>query len=128
MSDSIPPSKANPLFDFQIVEMQGHSVLVLTGEVDTSTAPQFKHAIMSVLDGGEQHLIIDAQNIAYMDSIGISILLSVVKRLSDTGGTVNLVGCRPHIERLFLITRTAAYIALHKNIEDAVRAISAQAN
>jgi len=124
MSEDITTCADNFRIGSQVVEMQGHRILVLSGEIDVYSSPQFKQAIISILDGDEQHLIIDMQEVTYMDSTGLSILTSVVKRISPNGRTVNLVGCKPHIERVLHITKISTFIALHQNTEDALKAIS----
>lgn len=111
-------------FKYQVAELLGLKILVMAGEIDAYTAPQFEHSVKSILDMDVQHLIIDAHNLRYMDSIGLGILISVAKRLNPGSGTVNLVGCKPHIERIFRITKTSAIFALHQNMDDAIAGIS----
>lgn len=125
MSNFIPVSVDNLRFGSHIVELQGHNVLVLSGEIDAYTAPQLKQSIASILDGHEEHLIVDMLKVRYMESIGISILIFAVKRLSPNGGTVNLVGCQPHIDRLLSITKMSTIFTLYENMYDAMEALSA---
>lgn len=113
-----------PEFMFNVVELQGHKVLTVYGYVDAHTGSQFKKSIIDVLDGTNKDLIIDMRNVSYMDSTGISILVSVLKRISPYGGTVNLVGCEPHIDRLFSVTKMSSFIALHQNMDIAMEALN----
>jgi anti-sigma B factor antagonist len=115
----------NIRLETQIVEVQGHKVLNLSGEIDVYSAPQFKQAVVSILDGAQQHLIVDMHNVRYMDSSGFGILLSAVKRLRPNGGTVNLIGCASSIDRVLHITKLDAIFALHQNMDEVMKAISA---
>jgi anti-sigma B factor antagonist len=108
----------------QILEFQGYKILIPSGEIDLYTAPQFKQSLISILDETEQHLILDMHNVRFMDSTGISTLMSAVKRINSNGGTVNLVGTKPNIDRILCTTNISAFIASHQNIEDAIEAIS----
>lgn len=111
-------------FEFQVVESRGHKILALSGDLDWHTVTQFEQVVVNILDEGAQHLVIDMQNVRYVDNNSYSPLVSAVKRLSPNGGTVNLVGCSERIERKFNVTRLSTYIALHPNMDDAIRAIS----
>jgi anti-sigma B factor antagonist len=115
----------NTGLESKVVEMQGHKVLTVSGEIDAYSAPQFKLAVMNILDETDQHLIVDMHNIRYMDSSGFAILLSALKRLSPTGGSLHLIGCTPTINRLLEITKLSSIMALHQNMNDAMEALSA---
>jgi len=125
MSGNMKPANAcESDFGIQIVELQGHSILVLSGDIDVNSAPHLKHSIISILDRTDHDLIIDMHNVIYMDSTGVSTLLSAMKHLSPNGGSLNLVGCSPRIERILDITHLSSFIALHENMDDAIEAIS----
>lgn len=115
----------NIRLDTQIRDMQGYKVLCLSGEIDVYSAPQFKQAVVSILDGDQQHLIVDMHDVRYMDSSGFGILLSAVKRLRPMGGTVNLVGCASPIDRVLHITKLDAIFALYENMDSALEAVAA---
>jgi anti-sigma B factor antagonist len=92
-------------FETATREVDGLTILVLGGEVDVYTAPQFREAIEKVLAPGQLHLIIDMSGISYIDSSGFGILLSAVKRIRPNGGSVNLVSCNSAIDRVLRITK-----------------------
>jgi len=126
MCEDFKPTSVDELkFNSHITEIQGHRVITLTGELDLFSAPQFQQFIAGFLDGTEQNLIIDMHKVTYIDSTGISTLVSVLKRISPDGGTVNLVGCTPSINHILSVTKISNYVALHQNIDDALRALSA---
>jgi anti-sigma B factor antagonist len=125
MSDFKPIHMDTSKLTSQIVEIKGHKILTLSGEIDVYSAPQFKQAVMTVLEGTEQHLIIDMYNVRYLDSAGLGILVGALKRLRPDGGTVNLIGCKPTVERILHLTKLSSLILLHKNLEDALAAVSA---
>lgn len=129
MSDNIKPAtEYKSVFEFQIVEIQGHKVLILSGEINAHTSPQFKQAITSTLDVIEQHLIIDMHKVSYIDSSSLGVLAFAVKRLSPNSGTVNLIGCNSRIDSMFRLTQMSEFIALHRNMNDALKAISTRAS
>jgi len=109
----------------RIADIQGYKVLILSGEIDSHTAPQFKRVVTNILNGEEQHLIIDMHNVTYMDSSGLGILAYAIKRLSPKRGTINLVGCNTRIEHILYKTQMYAFITLSENMNDAIDTIAA---
>ncbi|MCE5198874.1 MAG: STAS domain-containing protein [Armatimonadota bacterium] len=106
----------------EVKEMDGMQVLDVAGEIDVYTAPQFKDAVNNVLASGQKHLIINMENVSYMDSSGFGALLSATKRLRPQGGTVNLVKCSGAIDRILRITRLNTVFATFESIPEAIEA------
>lgn len=123
--NNIPSSADKSIFEFTVVESPEHKVLALSGEIDVYTAPQFKLAMTSILESVQKHLIIDLHNVSYMDSSAFMVLVFAMKRLRLIGGTVNLVGCKPHIAHMLQITNLSTLIPLHQEMDDAMKALSA---
>jgi len=60
-------------------------VLHLHGELDMATTPVFDQALTSVLSGGAAELVVDLSCLTFMDSTGISMLLSAAQRSDQAG-------------------------------------------
>lgn len=126
MSQNINSSSADKMrFEFQIAEIQGHRVLVVSGEIDVYTSPQFKLAVMSVLNDNVHELIINMHNIKYLDSSGLGILIFTTRRPSPDKVAVHLVGCNSTVVRVLQIMKLTSIITLHDNMDDALKALSA---
>ena len=104
-------------------DIDGKRVLDVVGEIDVYTAPQFKEAVNSILEAGQNHLLINMAGVTYMDSSGFGALLSATKRLKPKGGTVNLVKCNSAIDRILRITRLNQIFATYDNLDEAIQAI-----
>jgi anti-sigma B factor antagonist len=79
-------------------------VLDLEGEVDVYTAPTLRQVIVEQVDGGTKNLVINLENVQYLDSTGLGILIGGVKRLKEQGGSLRLAGPSARITRIFEIT------------------------
>jgi anti-sigma B factor antagonist len=80
------------------------SMIDLEGEVDVYTAPQLKQQIISMLDGGTNHVIVNLTNVEYLDSTALGVLIGGLKRLREKNGALDLVCPNPRIRRIFEIT------------------------
>ena len=77
-------------------------VLVITGRVDTITAPALDKTINENL-GEIKSLILDCKNLEYISSAGLRVLLSTQKKLQQKG-TMKLKNVREEVMEVFEIT------------------------
>lgn len=79
-------------------------VLGVMGEIDVHTAPRLRDSIASVLDGGDRDLVIDLQNVRFLDSTGLGVLVGALKRARNGGGSLALVCSRERVLKVFALT------------------------
>jgi len=79
-----------PVADFALDTSDGTTVLVVTGEIDISTAPRLREHLQQ-LDAPE--VVIDLTAMTFIDSTGLGVLVGAVKRVRENGG--NLILRRP---------------------------------
>jgi len=126
VSDNIESTNVEKtIFEYKVVEKQGHKVLVLSGFLDLHTAHQFMQAVMSILDEKIDHMVMDMNGVNYVDSSGLGVFITALKRVSPSGKTVNLVGCNPRITRMFYVNHLSSFMVLYENMDDAIKALSA---
>src|SRR5437763_9463556 len=79
-------------------------VLRVDGEVDAATAPLLERALAGVIDEqGNLSVQLDLRGTAFIDSTGLSVLVSALRRVRDKGGEMILANPQPNILRLFQI-------------------------
>lgn len=57
--------------NYQLEEKEGHTILVLSGEIDLHYSPELRKVILSVLNK-KRSLTIDLENVGYLDSSGVA--------------------------------------------------------
>jgi anti-sigma B factor antagonist len=100
----------------------GASVIALNGEVDLYTAPELKDELVRVVDGGATAVVVDLTNATFIDSTTLGVLISGVKRLRPSGGSLELVVTDKNIRKIFEITGLDRVFTLHRERDAAVRA------
>jgi anti-sigma B factor antagonist len=88
----------------EIAGKNGVRVVDLNGEIDVYTSPRVKETISELIDQGHYDLIINLENVRYIDSTGLGVLIGGLKRVREHSGTVNLVCTNPQIKKIFDIT------------------------
>jgi anti-sigma B factor antagonist len=80
-------------------QINGRPVLELKGEIDHGNSPALGAAIDEILDGGEQVVLLEVSRVDYIDSGGVSVLLSALRRLRGNGW-IGIIGPNANVRRL----------------------------
>lgn len=78
--------------------------LEVRGELDMATAPQLATRIARAISGGVTRATIDLDRLSFIDSTGLGVLISSMRRLRRRGGSLTLVCSEEKILRAFRIT------------------------
>ena len=74
-------------FDLAVLDgIDGETVVVLSGEIDVFSAPELRTAVVGLLDGGQQRLVLDLSRVKFVDSTGLGVLVGILKRLGSYDG------------------------------------------
>lgn len=85
-------------------EKENKWVFLPEGEIDIYTSPKFKEEVLNKFDSKETDILINGEKLAYVDSTGLGVLISILKKLKDNGYKVYLSNIKPNIRKIFDIT------------------------
>ena len=77
---------------------------MLRGEVDVYTAPRLKEGLVEMIEGGCANVVVDLEAVSFIDSSGLGVLVSALRRARERDGTVHIVCTRENILKIFRIT------------------------
>jgi anti-sigma B factor antagonist len=63
----------------------------VVGEFDIETAPRLRQVVAHLIEAGYVHLDINLQGLDFLDSTGLSVLVSSLKKLRTQGGSLRLI-------------------------------------
>lgn len=66
------------------------AVVSVSGRIDTSTSMQFEETINDLIDKGHFNLVMDFNEVDFLSSSGLRILVTTRKRLREMGGDIVL--------------------------------------
>lgn len=66
-------------------------LLALSGEVDISTSPRFKEALLALIEDGTADVVVDLDEVTFIDSTALGVLVGAVRRLHPLGGRLVVV-------------------------------------
>ena len=84
-------------------EVEGHALIAtLQGELDLHTSPRFKEEITELIASHSniKHLILDVQDLNFIDSSGLGVILGRYRELEERGGQLFFVQANPQIRRV----------------------------
>lgn len=103
------------------------TVIVVTGEIHVSTAPEFSSRLNEALARGRSSLVLDLTRVTFIDSTGLSVLLNGLRRVTRGGGRMSLVCANPTVLRLFQVTKLDTTFDIRPTVDAALQRVSAPA-
>ncbi|MCF6465973.1 STAS domain-containing protein [Clostridium sp. Cult2] len=85
-------------------EEKGIWVIIPEGEIDIYTSPKLKERLVEAFNKRKTDILIDGQNLDYLDSTGLGTLISVLKKAKENDSNIYLENIKPNIRKLFDIT------------------------
>ena len=82
---------------------QGYAFVIAAGEIDISTVTRLRERL-SELAASSRHVVIDLDQVTFVDSAGLSALVGAANRTAAHGGSLHVVCARPKILKLFRLT------------------------
>ena len=74
------------------------------GDLDIYTSNDFKDRVLDAFENKEIDLLIDGQDLEYIDSTGLGALISILKVASEKNKKIYINNLKPNIRKLFDIT------------------------
>lgn len=97
-------------------------MLALRGEIDVYTAPRLRQAITDVIDSGAAKVILDMEQVDFLDSTGLGVLVGALKRAKSKDGILSIVATQDKILKIFDITGLNKVFPMHASVDEAIDA------
>jgi len=98
-------------------------VRVRESRLDAHLAPDLKQQLGAMIEGGDNCLVLDLQDVEFVDSSGLSAIVSTMKLLDGRGGIV-LCQPQPAVTSLFKLTRLDKIFRIYPDSTGAVAAVA----
>jgi anti-sigma B factor antagonist len=83
----------------------GADVIRLPERLTMANAADHRHAIRDLVDQGHARLVMELGQVEFVDSSGLSVLVSAMKAARAAGGEVVLANLTPQVQALVELTR-----------------------
>ena len=106
--------------EISIKEVGSVTVLGFSGNLDTSTAPEAEDKINGLMEGGASKILINFENLNYISSAGLRVLLATAKKMMTTGGELKICSLNKTVQEVFDISGFSTILSLVANEADAL--------
>jgi len=96
----------------------------MNGEIDINTAPQIKKVFDKMLSEKREKILINFEEVSYVDSSGLATLVEMLKNIRSYGGKLKLSSLSSKIRSLFEITKLEKLFDISNDEEEALRSFA----
>lgn len=110
-------------------EDAGHGMhrIRVRGNLELATAEILRNHVAQVLRAGHVHLLMDLNEVRYLDSSGLAVLLGTLRRVRERHGSLRLVCSVRPVLRLLSLTGIDRLLPIHADEEGALQEPPAEA-
>jgi anti-sigma B factor antagonist len=95
----------------------------LDGTLDAPSAMSIEDEFKAILMAKSSQVIVDLNNIDYMSSYGLRMLLVGAKTLNSKGGGLHLVAPNEHVMKVITVAGYDQMFPVYETLEDALQAL-----
>jgi anti-sigma B factor antagonist len=96
-------------------------VVSLPERLDVSTTEPVRDELRRIVNAGSSWLLLDLSAVEFIDSSGLSVLISVLKQVRLSNGDVALFGVHPPVRALLELTRVHRILRVYDDESSATR-------
>lgn len=101
----------------RVTVSQGGPVVSLSGELDLSSAPALRNALVeAVADHRGGTVVVDLDGVTALDDVGLGVLLGAAGRAREAGGDVVLVASADRLRARFDLTGLSRAIEVRSRL------------
>ncbi len=100
--------------------IEGIDIVALAGRLVMADVPQVRQKLLATVEQGNGKLVLDLADVGFMDSSGLSVLVSVFKAARLKNGDVVLLHLSPTVRSLIELTRLQQVFAIFDDEEAAL--------
>jgi anti-sigma B factor antagonist len=91
--------------NFRISDSGGIVLVEVDGELIVGNREELKQSVLERVGAGERKFVVDFQQSSYIDSSGLGALVSLSRKIRESGGELRLAGLNEDLRTLFELTK-----------------------
>ena len=105
-------------------EQDGVAIIAIEGQIDSKTAPDAQDQLLPLVQAHE-HIVMDLNELTFMSSAGLRIMLLLYRQATARNGKVAIVGLSDPIKDTMQATGFLDFFVICSSIEEATQAVLA---
>jgi anti-sigma B factor antagonist len=104
-------------------EQDGVSIFKLVGRLDSKTSPDFEIKVFAAIEKGSKNMIVDFEDLDYISSAGLRVILKATKDLKRAEGKFVLCSMKDYVKEVFEISGFDSFLPIVGSMDDAFKKI-----
>jgi anti-sigma B factor antagonist len=100
----------------------GIEVVDAQGEIDMYTAPRLRELLIDLVSQGSYQLVVNLDEVGFLDSTGLGVLVGGLKRVRAHDGSLDLVCTQQRILTIFRLTGLTEVFGIYQTVDQAIAA------
>lgn len=100
------------------------ALLDVEGDIDLYTASDLKDSIFEQIDIGKTNIIINLDQVTYIDSSGIGTLITSLSKIKKINGNMCIINVYDSVRKVFELTKLTTFFKIYANEDEALRALN----
>ena len=92
----------------------------LKGSIDNNNTPEFEYIISTLINGGVKKIILDIDELQYLDSTGIAALITATKKLRKEKGEIIITRYTAQMLTIFKPINLEKFIQFFPTVEEGI--------
>lgn len=113
-------ARSRTIFNATTEKLNDVTQVSLTGEIDSSTAPQLESHLNGILKAAEIMVLVDFSRLDFISSAGLRVFLSYAKRIRKAGGKIALAGMSQPVQKVFESVGFTSIFQIYETSSDAL--------
>ena len=96
-------------------------IFQLNGRLDSNSSPDLEDKIANGIESGSISMIMDFENLEYISSAGLRVILKTTKELNRSNGRLVLCSMADYVKEVFEISGFDTFLPIVPSMEDALK-------
>ncbi len=110
----------------EIIEQQQDDAWIfhIDGRLDSNTAPALETTVFRAIENGARQMVLDFEELAYISSAGLRVILKTAKDLKRQDGALILCAMQDYVREVFEISGFDTFLPIVSTTGEALRQVS----
>ena len=106
---------------FEVRKQNEVTIIDVEGQLIVGNRQELKQKVLEELENGSRKFLIDFAKTGYIDSSGLGVLVSLSKKIRETGGDLRLANLNDDLKTLFELTKLDTLFQIAETRERALQ-------
>ncbi|MBF0103645.1 MAG: STAS domain-containing protein [Desulfobacterales bacterium] len=99
-------------------KQSGNVITAISGAIDAISCSELEDSLFKLIDQGEMHFILNFNDVPYISSAGLRVLLAAAKKLQGKG-SISLCHLQSNVYDIFELSGFTTFMNIYKDLATA---------